>query len=195
MFILSNGKQINYEAIVDAMLDFANDRVYWFDAQTGERRLDFDFIKNSGKTNFEAEKKNRYFKVPKISEFIRLQWMADYTEEMVEDEDEMLAKKLGEILKDENPYDNFIKALEKEEKGWIYGWDSWEGDNAFEVMKKWFAKLPLEIKEEMDYFCDCPICQATKDGKTSPEELKDAFRKANLKNMLDDIFDKKNKKR
>jgi|WetSurMetagenome_2_1015567.scaffolds.fasta_scaffold02025_11 hypothetical protein len=193
MFILSNGKQINTEAIVDAMLDPANDRAYWFDVQTGECRLDIDFIKNTGKANFEAGKNNRYFKVPKISGFIRSQWMADYVAEMIEDEDKMFAKKLKEILKNENPYERFIKALEEGEKGWIYGWDSWEGDNAFEVIKEWFARLPLDIKEKMDSFCDCPICQAVEEGKTSQEELKDAFRKANLKNILDNIFNKENK--
>lgn len=52
--------------------------------------------------------------------------------------------------------------------------------------------LPFEIREKMDDFgCDCPICQAMKEGKTSEIELRDAFRQANFKNVLDDIFGKK----
>jgi len=191
MFILSNNKQIDYEAIIDAMLDLVVDHIYWLDAQTGMCNLESWFIKNSGKVNFESGKNNRFFRVPKIAEFERWQWIAGYIAEMVECENKEFAKKLEEIKLGKNPYYDFIKILEeKENEGWIYGWNSWEGDSAFEEMKKWFIKLPLEIEEKMDHFDDCPICKAMEEGRTSEKELKDAFREANFKNVLDDIYDK-----
>jgi pyrroloquinoline quinone (PQQ) biosynthesis protein C len=128
--------------------------------------------------------------VPKTSNPDYLQWMASYISEMVEVENKEFAKKLRKIIKEKNPYGNFVKALEEPEDGWIYGWNSWEGDNAFEEMKKWFIKLPFKIREEMDHFDDCPICQTMKEGKTSPKELQGAFRKANFKKILDDILNK-----
>lgn len=83
---------------------------------------------------------------------------------------------------------NFVKALKQSKDGWIYGWDSWEGDNAFEKMKLWFEKLPFDIKEKMEYFCDCPICQTMKEGRTSEKDLKNAFRETNFKNVMEDIY-------
>lgn len=193
MFLLPNNKQIDYETIINAVLDLDKNKTYWLDAETGKCYQDDDLLKNNGKTNFELKKNNRYFLIPKINDFDRLQCMKEYTTEMVENEDRKFAEKLKITLNDKNPYDNFIKILEENEKdGWIYGWDSWEGDNAFEEMKEWFMTLPFEIREKMDDFgCDCPICQAMKEGKTSEIELRDAFRQANFKNVLDDIFGEK----
>lgn len=189
MFILPNNRQIDYEALIDAMLDQIQEHIYWFDTETGECRLGVTLIKMIGQASLNAGKNRRYFKAPKITNFTRLRWMASYTEEMVEHENKEFAQKIKKIIAEENSYDNFIKALEESKVGWIYGWTSWEGDNAFEKMKKWFITLPFEIKEEMDHFNDdCPICRAMKEGRTSEKELKDAFRKANFKNALEDIY-------
>jgi hypothetical protein len=43
MFILPNNKVIDYEVIIDAMLDQVN-RVYWLNAETGECLLDIRLI-------------------------------------------------------------------------------------------------------------------------------------------------------
>ena len=188
MFILPNNKQIDYEAVIDAMINPADKHIYWLDSETGECLLESMLIKKIGTANFNSEKNKKYFKVPKITNFSRLQWMASYITEMVEFENEEFAKKLEKIINRENPYINFVKVLKKSKDGWIYGWDSWEGDSAFEEMKEWFKKLPFEIKEEMEFFCDCPICQAMKEGRTSEKDLKHAFREANFKNVLGDIY-------
>lgn len=190
MFILPNNRQINYEALIDAMLDQTKEHIYWFDAETGECRLGIILIKMIGQASLNAGKNRRYFKAPKITDFTRWRWMASYTEEMVEHENKEFADKIKKIIAEENSYDNFIKALEESKDGWIYGWTSWEGDNAFEEMKKWFVTLPFEIKEEMDHFDDdCPICRAMKEGRTSEKELKDAFREANFKNAVGDVYE------
>ncbi len=193
MFILPNNKQINYEAVIDAILDQTKENIYWLDVDTGECLPETVIIKNNGKMNFENGKNSRYFKVPKVYDFDRLQWMASYITEMVENEDKGFAKRLEEIMQYEKPYDNFIGILEeKEDEGWIYGWSQWERDNAFEEMIKWFDKLPFEIREEMDIIDDnCPICRAMKEGRISEKELKNAFREANFKNAMKDIYGEK----
>ena len=46
-------------------------------------------------------------------------------------------------------------------------------------------------KEDPEFFDDCPICQATKEGKTSVEDLKEAFCKAKEQGAVvgDDLID------
>jgi len=189
MFILPNDKQIDYEAVIDAMLDSAEEHIYRLDCETGECGSEIKLIKEIGKAKFDAGQNSKYFQVPKITDFERLRWIESYITGVVEDEDKIFAEKLRNILVEENPYDNFIKTLEESKDGWIYGWNSWEGDSAFEEMKQWFARLPFEIREEMDCFDgDCPICRAMEEDRISEEELKDAFREANFNNVLEDIY-------
>lgn len=191
MFKLPNNNSINHEALIDFMLDTNKNYTNWLDGESGECLLEEELIKKFGKDEFRQKKSKRFFQVPKISNFNRLQWMIRYISEIIEFEDKKLAEKLKDIVVSENPQINFIKTLQKTKDGWIYGWNSWISDNAFEEMKLWFHSLPIYIKEELEYFCDCPICQAMQVGQTSKEVLEDAFRETSFKNILKSINDNK----
>jgi len=71
-----------------------------------------------------------------------------------------------------------LDILSKEKDDWLTAWQSWEEDSVFFCMEGWFDSLNIEIKKEMEYFDDCPVCQAMKFGLNSPDELKAAFRAA-----------------
>jgi len=51
-------------------------------------------------------------------------------------------------------------------------------------MRDWLDGLNINVKEEQEYFDDCPICQAMKEGRDSLEELKEAFREAKEKGHI-----------
>jgi protein involved in ribonucleotide reduction len=187
MFILSNHNKIDYEAVIDAMLDNTKNKHYWLDSNAGSVVLESNSIKKTSGDKLKLEK-DRYFLIPKINDFDRLSWMINYIQVVVEYEDKKLSVKLQKIVQGPNQYKNFIEALKMVGEDWLSGWDSWEGDNAFEEMKKWFGLLPIEIKEELDHFDNCSVCQAIKSGNNSAPALKNVFREANFNNVLAGII-------
>ena len=80
-------------------------------------RLGVALIKMIGQASLNAGKNRRYFKAPKITDFTRLRWMSSYTAEMVEYKNKVFAEKLRKIIREKNPYDNYIKALEESKDG------------------------------------------------------------------------------
>lgn len=188
MFLLPNNSQINYEAVIEGMLDQNND--YWLDVRSGSCFKQDVYERMIDKFDYKPLIGIRFFKIPKVDDATLKQFMIGYIKGIVEFENIDFAKQLLEILERQDACKNFVSISEKkEDKGWIYGWEQWVGDGAFEEMKKWFTSLSIEIREEIDDFgCDCPICQAMVEGKTSEEELKKAFKKANFKSILKDIY-------
>jgi len=75
-------------------------------------------------------------------------------------------------------YEQSLKILREENWIWIDTWQNWTQNYLYEEMEYWLASLPIYIKEDLELFDDCPICQAMKEGKTSFEELKESFEKA-----------------
>jgi|GEM_PF-686962 len=191
MFLLQNHNKIDYEAVIEAMLDNAKNKHYWLDCAVGSVILESNQNKKVSTDKLKLEK-DRYFLIPKVNDFDRLSWMINYVRDIVEHEDKKLSVKLQKIVQEPNQYKNFINALKTAGEEWLSGWDSWEGDNAFEEMKEWLGLLPIEIKEELVHFDNCPICQATKSDNNSEPALKDAFREANFRTVLNNINQIKN---
>lgn len=56
-------------------------------------------------------------------------------------------------------------------------------------------KNPKKSKDEFEFFDDCPICQAMKEGKNSMEDLEKAFREAKKQGAVvgGELFEKKRK--
>ena len=83
----------------------------------------------------------------------------------------MFAKELTTLLDNDTPYEQIIRKFEKSDGDWIDEWNSWHEDSAFEHMKNWFVELPFEIRQEMEYFDDCPVCTALKESHEFSTDL------------------------
>ena len=102
---------------------------------------------------------------------------------MVMKDDKDMYNRLLIALCGDEPLGRFEDALHRD-KTWLGTWYQWQGDSIFEEMVNWFNSLDIEIKEEMEYFDDCPICQAMKRGEHSLEGLKAAFQESKDKGYV-----------
>lgn len=183
MYKLPNGKKISEEALLEALKDYTSDYNYCLDSETGE------IIKSEEAKD--GSDQSRYYPVKKLSDRVIVSWMHDFAEQIVADEDPMLAGKLICVLKQDKPVENFLAELEKTD--WIYGWPQWEFDSCCGEMENWLDELPFMIEDDWQEFyeenCDCPICKAMAEGRSDEKSLKDAFREANFKQAMENIFD------
>lgn len=186
MFILPNKKPINMDKLEEAFLDLDLKNIYYLDTKTGEIQKNIQISR---------EAKERYFVVPKLSEDIMMSWMKKFAEEMVPFDTPELGEKLLAELKKENPIKCFMDLLTVDKSGWIHGWSQWEVDHVYEEIIDWFRSLPIDIEDDMSELDDdCPLCRMMKEGVTDEETIKKGFQKANAKQMIDDMFEKKNNK-
>ena len=128
MYKLLNGKKINEDKVIRAMLDYAVATEFFLDSKNGE-------VVAKKKRN--QPRLKEYFQIPKFKEkdiISRMEWMA---RELVAFEDLEHAKDLLEILKKENPIKNYHKAIEG---NWSHGWPQCEQDFAYEKMEEWFEE-------------------------------------------------------
>jgi len=123
--------------------------------------------------------------------------MNEFVNGLIKIENPFLAGILLQALNKPNPKNEFIKAIKEHEESWIYGWNQWRADAAFEEAEIWLDSLPIDIRENWQEFfeenCDCPICKAMAEGRTNELSLKNAFREANFKQVMDSIDEKDNK--
>jgi len=165
MFILPNNKKIDEDAVIDAMLE-ENPVKKYLNLETG---------KVESKSNLNS------VEIPKADQEDKIAWMSDFMDGLIKFEDADLYKKLLVIISSKNGYQKCLDILSEEKDDWLTAWESWEDDTVFFCMKGWFESLNIEIKKEMEYFDDCPVCQAMKFGLNSPDELKAAFKAAKEK--------------
>lgn len=193
MLKLSKGKMIDEEGIISAMSGDTKGKKYFLDSLSGEV-----IIAENENTISEFKNKERYFLIPEVDRAKQLEWLKDCAAGVMSREDEKIFEILLKAIEEGKTYDECIEAVKQVDKNWLYGWDSWRGDCLYEEMRDWLEGLPIKIEEEQEFFDDCPICQAMKDGRTSLEELKDAFREAKEQGYIvgGEMFEEeKNKKK
>ncbi len=173
MLKLSNGKKIDEEGIISAMGGDETGKKYFLDSLLGEV-----IIAENESTMSEFKNKKRYFLIPEVDRVKQLSWLKEAVAEVMSREDEKIFKLLSKAFVRGKSYDQCIDLIKQTDESWIYGWNSWRGDCLYDEMLDWLESLPIKIKEEQEFFDDCPICRAMKEGRDSLEELKDAFREA-----------------
>lgn len=187
MFYLPNNKKIDEEAICGAFEDMNLNNIYYLDAETGHILLESEKILK----DYNLKGSKRYYRIPKIPTVVELGWMKELAEELIAIENPFLAGILLQALKKSNSKDEFIKVIKKNEESWIHGWNQWRADATFEEIEIWLDGLPIDIREDWQEFfeenCDCPICKAMAEGRDDFDSLKDAFRKANFKQVMGNI--------
>ena len=173
MLKLYRGKKIDEEGIISAMSGDAKGKRYFLDSLSGEV-----IIAEDESTISEFKNKERYFLIPEVDRVEQLKWLKSCAAEVMSREDEKIFEILSKAFREGKTYEECIEAVKQVNESWLYGWDSWRGDCLYEEMRDWLAGLSIKIEEEQEFFDDCPICQAMKEGRDSLEELKDAFREA-----------------
>lgn len=177
MFKLPNNIKIDDEGVAAAMADLLGERLYFLDTANGQ--VGVELINNENKAQIEKLVSNkRYFKIPTVPLATQISWLREFMADDYLLDDRQLRQNLQRILSDANPIKSAEEVFKKAGDAWQAAWDSWYSDSLFEEIKEWYASLPINIQEDFEYFDDCPICQAMKEGRTSYEELKDAFREA-----------------
>lgn len=181
MYLLSNNKQINEKVIIEAMSAEDFNRYYFLDDKTGQVK---SIYANKRLTNIEQQTNGRFI-IPQITYYEKQKWMKDFIEDfgifMMDDDDGDAEKVYARLLLVQDKkdfYEQSLKILREENWIWIDTWQNWTQHYLYEEMEYWLASLPIYIKEDLELFDDCPICQAMKEGKTSFEELKESFEKA-----------------
>lgn len=175
MFRLPNGKMIDEENIIEAMKNKNSSRLFllfFLDTTTGD-------VKSFQK----KPRDNKYLEIPTIPDSVILEWMKEYTDNFINQEDSKFAKKVYTTLKDKDSFDKFKNLLEQSKKGWIHGWVQWHADCVYEKLQEWLFSLPINIEEEFELSDNCSICQAMKEAEKSgrnlsKEELEEAFAQA-----------------
>lgn len=179
MYILPNKKEIDDEEIIAAMQDDDDGHHYFLDSETGKvEAAGDDYEEDEEHLEMMEKQTERYFPISPIPSYEKYKWMESFVYDFVGEEDENLKEKLEIALDGKGAFRRFKDVLYDAGEGWIEGWYEWESCYFFEEMKSWLFALPIEIKEEPELFDDCPICQAMKEGKTSLEDMKEAFQKA-----------------
>lgn len=187
MFKLPNDKKIDEEALTNAMEQSNVKDLCFLNTKTGKVK----------KEKSEKPNDNNLIKIPRISDRLFYGWMKEYTDEFINREDPIFAKKVYDVIKDNKQIKKFSSLLKKSKEGWIHGWAQWKSDNLYEFMKEWLNGLSINITEEFEGFDDCPICQkmvlAEKSGiNLSKEELKEAFAQAKESELtINKIFKKR----
>lgn len=173
MLKLTNNKIIDGEGIIKAISGDEKGKKYFLDSLSGEV-----IIAENKDTVAGLKSKERYFLIPEIDRVKQLEWLKSCVAEVMSREDEKMFKILSKAFIEGKTYDECIEVVKQADESWLYGWDSWRGDCLYEEMCDWLDRLNINVKEEQEFFDDCPICQAMKEGKTSHEELEEAFRQA-----------------
>lgn len=172
MFKLANGREIEWQMVMQAMEDRNSSNSYFLDTKKGK-------VYKSPKL-----KTNHFIQIPKIGDQKLYLWMKQYTDEFIKIGDPDLAKKVYKVLKQQNVFVEFEKILEEEsDDGEIHGWAQSKHNYLYEEMQDWFFNLSIGITEEWEYGDDCAICQEMKkadeeDRNLTESELKKAFAKA-----------------
>ena len=179
MLKLDNGKKIDEEGIIKALGGDEKGKKYFLDSLSGEV-----VIAAKESTISEFKNKERYFLIPEVSRVKQFEWLKSCAAEVMSREDEKIFKILAKAFRAGKVYDECLEIVKQVDASWLYGWDSWRGDCLYEEMRDWLDGLNINVKEEQEYFDDCPICQAMKEGRTSYEELKEAFREAKEKGHI-----------
>jgi len=179
MLKLANGKKIDEEGIIKALGGDEKGKKYFLDSLSGEV-----VIAAKESTISEFKNKERYFLIPEVSRVKQFEWLKSCAAEVMSREDEKIFKILAKAFRAGKTYDECLEIVKQVDASWLYGWDSWRGDCLYEEMRDWLDGLNINVKEEQEYFDDCPICQAMKEGRTSYEELKEAFREAKEKGHI-----------
>jgi len=165
MFLLPNGLKIDEEGLINGLKDTSISHKYYFDILTGQVGL----IKESkGVKKIKKLDEKRFFLLPKISKDNKKPWAQEFIEDMVRAEDLLLAEALDKAL-NIGGFDPFFKILKQ--SYFVYGWPQWESHYLYEELVNWFDTLPVDIKEEFEFFDDCPVCQAMKKAKEEGREL------------------------
>lgn len=154
MFVLPNGTRIDDEGIIKALKDDSSKYKYYLDILTGQVGL----IEDEKRKIEKKIDKNRYFKIPKISESKKIEWARGYVKEMMFLEDELSIRLLKVLEEKKGGFNKFFKIIEKTDE--IYGWPQWEYDNLCDEMDDWFEILPVDIEDKWEFDCDCAVCQA-----------------------------------
>ncbi len=180
MFLLPNNIKIDEDGIIKGFNNADISHKYYLDIITGQVGCVTDNKENK------VVDKNRYFRVPKISEKTKKKWMGEFIKEIVYPEDKFLAGLFAKALKKNMDY--CFKLLEKTDD--IHGWAQWEHDYMQDEMMDWFDTLPVVIKDDWELDDDCALCQLMKQGEHTVND----FKKAALK-MPDWRIEEKDRKK
>lgn len=185
MFLLPNNKKINTQEVMEGLNTNNPETHYFLNLKTGKVKIIVEGITDKAEKELKAiYKDNDLVEIPQLPSRVKYNWMKEFTEILVKNEDEKMYEKLSIVLDGQGVFRRFKDILQNDEGGWIHGWYQWENDNLFEEMMAWFESLNVGIQEDVEYFDDCPICQAMKHGLTSESELKAAFQAAKDKGAL-----------
>jgi len=179
-FLLPNKKSVNYDEVIDAMYKGADDRHYYLNVQTGEVELNPKPLAND------------LHRIPDVTDERRSQWINDLLEILEQEPEDQALIQVRQGVEHGRDF-QYLEKIILDDPGLSGAWDVVYGDDLFDEMRSWFDQMPIEIKYQVEWFDDCPICQAMKNGCDSLEELKTAFQEAKNKGAVvgGDLLDEK----
>ncbi|HLC69630.1 MAG TPA: UPF0158 family protein [Patescibacteria group bacterium] len=166
-FVLPDGKKIDLDMLIDGLDDNNPEHHYFLNTQTGEVEFVLEEFEDGDVNDKLMEKidaDSSFLRIDGVSSDEKYQWMVDYSEEIIKAEDNLLYEKLLVALNGRGSFRRFKDVLGNySDGGWLSVWYEWQRDALFEQAKEWLDNLDIEIREEVDFFDNCPACQALKD--------------------------------
>ena len=175
MYTLPNGRHIEVEDGVNAVLDGTEQNYYFLDVEKG----DICCVSSGGLDSHSTIDKvrsstNRYFEIPRVTQSDKEQWLRSFAEEIMYVEDAPLSKIILSLPKN-NFFERALTEIKSADDNWIDGWEQWSRDSAYELFDEWLGTLPFDIKKEWDGCGNCALCKAQVEGNASFPELIKAF--------------------
>jgi len=148
-FTLPNGKLIDTGMIEMAMEDADSADQYYLNTQTGEVSFFSEFAVSSEERERLSEdfEGDEYILIERISSHEAYQWMEDFVEQFVAPKDKHSAEKLSIALMGKGAFRRFKDVLNSVGNEWVQAWYQYKDEQLHQVMKQWFASLPLTITE------------------------------------------------
>ncbi len=135
---LPNGRAVDIEGAVDAMLDENESNRYFLDTTTGEVGC---VAGEDATTKLAAlqDERVRYREVPRATREDRFDWLESFLHGIVLMDDKKLARSILRALYDEG-YETAFTLLKEAEGELVDSLDIWAGDSAFETFGAWLNK-------------------------------------------------------
>jgi len=185
-YYLPNGKKIDIDGCVMAVLSSEEFPMHFFDTETGNVCV-IDSMEALADLAMKTMHSRRYLEITHFDE-------SDYKDIVKDFLDDIIATMGGQSLYDklnriliEKGWKSFLVELEKDADGWIHAWSQYIQDEGYDQSVSWLMDIPnVKVIEKFEGCEDCEICKVVKEGNENHGDLAEAFAKQNAKNKLNE---------
>jgi len=174
-FVLPNGAQINVDLLVDSVVGHHPWPQVYLDTRTGA------VISIANQESLEAWIKTddifeNILHLESFSPTDKLSYALSFVDLILKGElDKRALATISDII-ERGDYPSFEEYLETKTDGFIYAWDQYIHDEAYEYVTDWLVNNPkVKITQSFEGCGDCEICKAMKETSNDVNALLGAF--------------------